>query len=930
MLDFPPLIATKFHIPPSRSDLIVRPRLINLLENGRHLPLTLISAPPGFGKTMLAADWVNRIQVKSPESPICSWISLDKSDNLTVTFWRYILAALRNAVPGLGDTAQAMLAAPQPPAIETVISTLINDLAALPDPLLLIMDDYHLIHNRPTHHSLAFLLDHQPQNFHLMLLTREDPPLGLARRRARRQMIEIRASDLRFSLDESASFLNAVMGLELSAEQVAALEHRTEGWIAGLQMAALSLQTGESQAFFESFAGDDRYIADYLFEEVLQKQPEPIRTFLLKTSFLERLSAPLCAEVTGELGRRPGPGSPAPASSREILDYLERSNLFLISLDNHREWYRYHHLFADMLQQRMRQVYDQEEVSRVHSRASEWFESQNEIAAAIHHARLIPDEERTVTLLERHAGLFFMRSELPQFHEWTNEIPIALRRSHPSLCMAAAWAAIATVHPDSTEAWLQIIEHHYDLPAEAALSDASLSPDVRAALLEVLIVRLQTPYNLQHTVEARPRIEQIRTQLDSLPPDRTCLSNRVIDLKPIVVFDLGLSAEATGDGEAAIQAFGEVFQLARETNNMHIFHLALGHLAGVQFLQGRLQAAYHTHKQALAQAESIGGGISPFIALVHAGLGLLHYEWNDLPSAEGHFTTGLPLACSWNNWESLIPNMLGLARVKVTMGDLPGALAVLDAIEELPSPPLPDVTLPIEAFRQLLMAISGEREAAESWLQNHGPSTMPPPDPQSELMLLDVARLQALLNHAEAASLLLAKILESAQDKGRNHTVIQARALQAKLFAGQGRMGEALETLGEALRLAEPENYIRTFVDGGETVRRLVGELRSKAGLTDNLSKYIEQVLAGFDDQKQSSVTRETATGLPETLSEREGEVLRLIAAGLTNQEIADRLFISITTVKTHTGNIYQKLGVSSRTQAIARAETLGLLPRSS
>ncbi len=444
MLDFPPLIATKFHIPPSSPGLIVRPRLVSLLENGTRLPLTLISAPPGFGKTMLVADWVSRLGATSPASPACAWVSLDKSDDPTVTFWRYILSALRKAIPGLGDTTQAMLTAPQPPRIETVISMLINELAALNVSLLLVLDDYHLIHNRATHESLNFLLDHQPQNLHLMLLTREDPPLGLARRRARRQMIEIRASDLRFSPVECASFLNSVMRLNLSAEQVDALERRTEGWIAGLQMAALSLQQGNPQAFFQSFAGDDRYIADYLVEEVLQNQPEPVRQFLLKTSFLERLSAPLCTAVMGYRERLPSSPAFSPASSREVLDYLERANLFLIPLDNHREWYRYHHLFADMLQQRMRQSYEQDEVARIHKRASEWFESQQDITSALHHARLIPDDERTATLLEQHAGLFFKRSELMQFHEWTKGIPTSLRHSHPSLCMAAAWAALAT------------------------------------------------------------------------------------------------------------------------------------------------------------------------------------------------------------------------------------------------------------------------------------------------------------------------------------------------------------------------------------------------------------------------------------------------------------------------------------------------------
>ncbi len=418
-------------------------------------------------------------------------------------------------------------------------------------------------------------------------------------------------------------------------------------------------------------------------------------------------------------------------------------------------------------------------------------------------------------------------------------------------------------------------------------------------------------------------------QLNSLPHGQVCLFNTALALKPIVIFDLGLNAETNGDVEAASQAFSDVLPLAKEMNNTHIFHLALGHLAGIQLLQGRLQAACHTHKQALSQAGSIGEVTSPYIALAHAGLGVLYYEWNDLSVAEQHFTAGLPLARSWNQWESLIPNTLGLARVKVAQGDLPAAMAILDAIKELPPPPIADMTKAVEVYKALLWAASGDREAAESWLQHNEPAPITTPDPQSEMILLEEARLQARLDHADVAMRMLEKILNSAQDQGRNHTVIQLRVLQAKLFAGQGYLGQALNALEAAVRLAAAENYIRSFVDEGETIRRLLGELRSKASLANDLAAYIGQVLAGFEDRPQRSTKRETTGGLPEGLSEREAEVLGLVAEGLTNQNIADRLVISITTVKTHVGNIYQKLGVTNRTQAVARAEALGLLPRS-
>ena len=347
-----------------------RHRLITLLENGARLPLTLISAPPGFGKTMLAADWLLNLVQANSNAPLVGWLSLDESDNHPTVFWRYFVAALQRAHGELGDTAQSMLSAPRPPDLETMIVALINDITKLSAPFVLVLDDYHLIQSDAIHAGLNFLLDHQPQNFHLMLLTREDPPLALARRRARRQLVEIRAADLRFSPDETASFLNSSMGLNLTAGQISTLERHTEGWIVGLQMAALSLQGRDPDAFFDSFAGDNRYIADYLIEEVLQHQPETVRTFLLKTSILERMCAPLCAALLD--------GSEAGVAGN-ALSNLERTNLFVIPLDNHREWYRYHHLFSELLQQRLRQTYSMEEVAALHRRASQWFETQQDI-----------------------------------------------------------------------------------------------------------------------------------------------------------------------------------------------------------------------------------------------------------------------------------------------------------------------------------------------------------------------------------------------------------------------------------------------------------------------------------------------------------------------------------------------------------------------
>ena len=562
------------------------------------------------------------------------WLSLDKSDDHPTVFWRYFVAALQRAHSGLGDTAQSMLTAPQPPELETTIAALINDIAKVSTHLVLVLDDYHLIQSEAVHAGLNFLLDHQPQNFHLMLLTREDPPLALARRRARRQLVEIRAADLRFSPDETAAFLNSSMALHLTAGQISALERHTEGWIVGLQMAALSLQGRDPDTFFRSFAGDNRYIADYLIEEVLQRQTETVRAFLLKTSILERMCAPLCAALLV--------GSDA-GIAEGALSNLERTNLFVIPLDDHREWYRYHHLFAELLQQRLRLAYSVEEVADLHRRASGWFEARQDFPSAIHHARLIPDMELVTELLEHHSGFFFFQSDLPRFNTWVNEVPVVLHESRPALCMSAAWAAVATNHREQARALLEAIERHFGCSADSALSDTGLAPNLRAALLEVLVLRLQAPLNDLKPAGLRQRIEQVQAAVGTLSPDQACLFNTVRSLKPVVTFDVGLAAEMGDNLDTASRAYNEAVNLAREIKNTHIFHIALGHLANIQYQQGQLGAAAQTHELALAQAESMGKAVSPYIAIAHAGLGTIAYERNDLASAERHFNAALPL-----------------------------------------------------------------------------------------------------------------------------------------------------------------------------------------------------------------------------------------------------------------------------------------------
>jgi LuxR family transcriptional regulator, maltose regulon positive regulatory protein len=904
-----PLIATKFNIPSQRSDLVLRARLREMLEEGARHPLTLISAPPGFGKTMLAAQWA-----RSQSDFRVGWLSLDEADSQSIAFWQYVIGALQHCCPGLAETAQIMLTVPTPPPIETILATLINEIASFDRALLLVLDDYHLIYNPEVHKALIFLLDHLPENLHVFILTREDPPLNLARRRARGQMIEIRAAELRFDTGELISFLHS-MELVLTPEQIATLERRTEGWIAGLQMAALSLRGQDPQVFFQSFTGDDRFISDYLIEEVLEGQTEQVRDFLLRTSILERMNGPLCDAILNDkrIGDEPHPlpPTPNPLSPSNILEYLDRANLFLIPLDNRREWYRYHHLFAELLRQRLKESLPPEAIGKLYRVASRWCEEHGEVYTAIRLARQIPDEVQVAALLKKFSPLFFMQGELPQLVDFANGLPAGIKGIHPDLNMAIAWATLAT--NQSPDPWLENIERYYGMKATAAVDEPAIEPAIRAALLEVLIVRQQRPYET-YNAEKQDLLRAIQQQLTSLPDDQFCLFNSVASLKPVLFFDLGLYAEWAGQAESAASYFSETITLSRQDDNYHLLHLGTGHLANIQLAQGKLHAAHQTYAQALGLQAT--GGKSPHAGMAHAGLGTLNYEWGDFPEAEQHFKEGLALARLWNLWEIILINQTGLARLQRRRGYFLEALACL---EKLKDPPEAGMLITVKALHALWLAQDGGDEPAAAWLEASGITSQTLPLPFNELVLLDAARLMSLLGRGDDALALTSNIIQSADACGRLHTVLQGKLVLAKTCALLGKIPEALAELAEAVHLAEPEGYLSSFVDEGDPLRHLLTKLEGVP--------YAKQILAAFPPQGGAAQKASPSASQAAVLSEREREVVLLIADGLSNQEIADRLFISLATVKTHINNIFNKLGVSNRMQAIARLKELGLIP---
>lgn len=887
------LLKTKLFAPPTRPNQVPRIYLLDKLNSARQsgVPCVLVSAPAGFGKTTLIGDWA-----RSSGLPF-AWLALDDGDNDLLRFWRYVDAALQTIDSRIGESLRPALSSMQAPVMEQIITRLVNDIISIEKQFILVLEDYHVIEQAAVHESLNFLLDHLPPQMQLVITTRSDPPLNLARRRGRGQLVEIRATDLRFTPQEITTFLNQTMLLDLTAGDIAALGQRTEGWIAGLQMVALSiLDESDRHVFVTAFSGDDHYIADYLMEEVLQRQPVEFQNFLQQTSILDRLNASLCDALTGR------------QDSRAMLNMLERSNLFILPLDNRREWFRYHHLFGELLQKRLRETHSSDEIASLHRAASNWYESQGDISVAIRHARSILDNAHILQLLEKNANRFFLAGELPQFYEIVSSLPHHLRKESPFLCICAAWAGLAINHHSEVPVWLNAIETHFGLPAESALNDPALDTPRRAALLEVLVIRLQLPFS-RSRVEQREHILAIRDKLNALPPEQICLLNPAFNLKPVIAYDLGSQAEETGDLSLAAQAFTEAVALARQTHNSNLFHLAAAHLANIQLAQGQLRDAHQTHEQALAEAKILGQKISPYVALSHAGLGTLHYEWNDLALAEYHFNEGLAHARLWNQWESLIPLALGRACLKQRAGETQTAL---DILNELGSHPLADMDLPLRAFAARLR----DSDSASAWFAANITESTLEPNPVNESWLLDVARLMESLHRPNNALALIHKIIQFAQNGGRTHTLIRATVALALV-------GNKPDALIEALRLAEPENYISTFVDEGEPMRNLLNRLLRQPRFEPHLSAYVKKILSVYDPAPRKP---NQAKELIEPLSEREVEVLRYIADGLSNPEIARRLYLSPNTLKAHAQNIFMKLDVHNRLQAVSKAKELGLI----
>ena len=764
-----PLLETKLYIPKWRPGLVSRPRLVERLDQGAERKLTLVSAPAGFGKTTLLAEWL----AATPASDrAAGWVSLDQSDNDPAYFWVYFITALQTMRSGVGGNALSLLHSPQPPPMESVLTTLINEINAIEDDFALILDDYHVIDASPVHSAIAFLLDHLPPQMHLVIASRSDPPLPLARLRGRGESTELRASDLRFTPDEAAAFLNEVMDLDLSADDVAALETRTEGWIAGLQLAALSMQGREDvSGFIRAFAGDDRYIVDYLVEEVLQRQPERVRSFLLQTSILDRLSGPLCDAVTEQ------------EDGKVLLEALERGNLFVVPLDDKRQWYRYHHLFADVL--RAHSMEEQpDQIPILHRRASEWCEQNGLLADAVRHALAAEDFERAADLVELAAPTMFTGGQETTLFGWLKALPDELAPSRPVLSVWFAWALLFSGELEAAEARLRDAEGWLD-----AWADTSERPEATSA--EMVVVDEDQFRSLPATIaNARAFHAQALGDL----PGVEKYARRALDLLPESDYlqramsggILGLAYWASGDLEAAYRLIADSMANMRKAGNVLSAISGTSLLAYIRMPQGRLREAVSAYERSLQFATEQGEPVLRGTADLYVGLSELHLEQGDLQAATQHLRTseelGEQAALDAYQYRSRVAK----ARLKEAQGDLDGALDLLDDAERVyTGGVIPDVH-PIAALKIRVRVRQGRLTEALGWARERGLSVEDDLSYLREFEHITLVRVLVARYRSDReerpileAMGLLERLLQAAEAGERTGSVIEILVLQA-------------------------------------------------------------------------------------------------------------------------------------------------------
>jgi LuxR family maltose regulon positive regulatory protein len=914
------LLETKLYVPRPRRGLVLRPRLSERLDRGTGSKLVLVSAPAGFGKTTLLAEWLAARPADLAADRPAAWFSLDRGDNEPASFWGYLIAALRTVAPGIGESALSLLDAPQPVPAETMLTTLLNDLSTGTGTgtgeIVLVLDDYHVIDAREIQDGMAFLLDHLPPRLHMVILSRADPMLPLARMRARGELAEIRAADLRFTADEAASYLNETMDLRLTARDVATLEERTEGWIAALQLAALSMQGRQDVAgFIAGFAGDDRYVVDYLAEEVLARQPDTVRTFLLQTSVLGRLTGSLCDAVTGQ------------GDGKARLEALDRGNLFLVPLDDRRRWYRYHHLFADVLQARL---LDEQpaQVPGLHERASEWYERSGEPSEAIRHALAAGDFGRAAGLVELAIPALRSARQEVRLRGWLDALPGDVVRVRPVLSVFYAGVLLLNGELEGVEGWLQEAERWLEPPGGGA--EDWVPPAGMVVADEEEYRRLPAQIDLYRAAQALAQgdvpgaVRHAQRTIElALDDDHLCRAS--------ASGLLGLVYWGSGDLEAGHQAWSAcVSGLRRAGFIADIMGCSIA-LADIRSAQGRLGAARRTLEQALQLATGQSGPVLRGTADMYVGLSEIARERDDLPAAGQLLRQSQDLGEHTGLPQNLYRWRVAMARVLEAEGDLAGALGLLDEAERCYVGDFFPNLRPVPAVRARAWIAQGRLGDALGWAREQGLSADDTLSYLREFEHITLARLLLAQHQADSkdsadgpahqASRLLDRLLRAAEAGGRTGRVIEILALQALAQQARGDIPAALGFLDRAITLAEPEAYVRVFADEGPPMASLLRAAAKHGTRRD----YARRLLAATSGTEHRGATEQA---LIEPLSERELDVLRLLGSELDGPAIARELVVSLNTMRTHTKNIYTKLGVTSRRAAVRRAAELDLLPR--
>jgi LuxR family maltose regulon positive regulatory protein len=944
-----PILATKLYIPPPLPHIVLRPRLIEQLNEGLHRKLTLISAPAGFGKTTLVSDWVAGCERST------AWLSLDEGDNDPTRFLTYLVTALQTIAPNVGQGVLSALQSPQPPPTESSLTTLLNEIITISDNFIFVLDDYHMLDSKAVDNVLTFLIDHQPPQMHMVITTREDPNLPLARLRVRTQLTELRVADLRFTPTEAAEFFNKAMRLNLSLENISVLETRTEGWIAGLQLAALSMRGHQDVAgFIQAFAGDNRYIVDYLMEEVLQHQPEAIRSFLLQTSILDRLNGPLCDAL---IGTHPKGSGQEDSSAR--LEALQRGNFFLIPLDDKRHWYRYHHLFAEVLHMHL-MTEQTDQVSVLHRRASEWYEQNGLAADAIRHALAGGDFERAADLVELASPAMSRNRQEAILLGWLQSLPDELLQYRPVLGVTYAHVLMASGELEGVEARLQDAERWLNTTA-----DMGERPDASSA--EMVVVDKEEFRRLPGMIAiARAGLALARGDV----PGTVTYAQRALDLAPEddhmtrggAAGFLGLAYWTSGDLEAAHRTYADGMASLQKAGNISDAINGATTLAAIRIAQGRLHDAMRTYEQALQLAMERGTPALRGTADMYVGMSEILRERNDLHAATQHLLRSKEMGEHTGFPENRYRWRVAMARIRHAQGDLEGALEMLDEAERLYMSDFSPNVHPIAAWKTRVWVAQGRLAEALGWARKQGLSAEDELSYLREFEHITLARILLARygsDHIDSAIHeaigLLERLLKAAQEGGRMGRVIEILLLQALAQHMQGDIPAALLPLGQALTLAEPEDYVRIFLDEGEPMRLLIEDLRGK--IVDGsfavsqsqpmeLLPYIERLLRSFSTGQTATTDQQHSPALApvgrrlgvqvspilpienlvEPLSQRELEVLRLLKTELSGPEIARELTIALSTVRTHTESIYSKLNVKTRRAAVKRAIELNLI----